>query len=218
MKNSWKEIISIAVSAGLSLAVFIGLLFWFGWNLFLCMGLAVASYAGFTLLLRPVKKIGRIDVEKIGNGEILHERLAEAGSDYRRMQKAAGRIQEEKLRKAAAELVETAGNILKYLTDNPEKIPSARRYIDYYQETVANVLENYVELQDSRIATSEAEKIFQNTGEAVATLKDAFQMQFGKLMQNELMDMEADLNLLKQTLRSEGYTQESKKRKQESGQ
>lgn len=43
-------------------------------------------------------------------------------------------------------------------------------------------------------------------------------MQFGKLMQNELMDMEADLNLLKQTLRSEGYTQESKKRKQESGQ
>ena len=184
----------------------------------MCMGLAVASYAGFTLLLRPVKKIGRIDVEKIGNGEILHERLAEAGSDYRRMQKAAGRIQEEKLRKAAAELVETAGNILKYLTDNPEKIPSARRYIDYYQETAANVLENYVELQDSRIATSEAEKIFQNTDEAVATLKDAFQMQFGKLMQNELMDMEADLNLLKQTLRSEGYTQESKKRKQESGQ
>lgn len=30
-------------------------------------------------------------------------------------------------------------------------------------------------------------------------------MQFQKLMQNELMDMEADLNLLKQTLRSEGY-------------
>ncbi len=80
------------------------------------------------------------------------------------------------------------------------------------------MLENYVELQDSQIATSEAEKIFQNTDEAVTTLKDAFQMQFGKLMQNELMDMEADLNLLKQTLRSEGYTQESKTRKQESGQ
>lgn len=215
MKNSWKEIISIAVSAGLSLAVFIGLLFGLGWNVLLCMGLAAASYAGFTLLLRPVKKIGRIEVEKIGNGEILHERLTEAGNDYRRMQKAAGRIQDAKLRKASAELVETAGNILKYLTDNPEKIPSARRYIDYYQETAANVLENYVELQDSQIATSEAEKIFQNTDEAVTTLKDAFQMQFGKLMQNELMDMEADLNLLKQTLRSEGYIETGKQRKQE---
>ena len=41
-------------------------------------------------------------------------------------------------------------------------------------------------------------------------------MQFEKLLQNELMDMEADLNLLKQTLRSEGYTEISKERKQES--
>ena len=102
-------------------------------------------------------------------------------------------------------MIAVAENILKYLTDNPEKIPSARRYIDYYQETAASVLENYVELQDARLLTDESEKIFQNTAEAVVTLKDAFQMQFQKLMQNELMDMEADLNLLKQTLRSEGY-------------
>ena len=67
------------------------------------------------------------------------------------------------------------------------------------------MLENYVELQDARLLTDESEKIFQNMAEAVVTLKDAFQMQFQKLMQNELMDMEADLNLLKQTLRSEGY-------------
>ncbi len=57
------------------------------------------------------------------------------------------------------------------------------------------MLENYVELQDSRLATREAQKILQNTAEAVATLKGAFQMQFEKLLQNELMDMEADLNL-----------------------
>ena len=30
-------------------------------------------------------------------------------------------------------------------------------------------------------------------------------------MQNELMDMEADLNLLRQTLRSEGYKEPEKK-------
>ena len=41
------------------------------------------------------------------------------------------------------------------------------------------------------------------------------QMQFEKLLQNELMDMEADLNLLKQTLRSEGYIETGKQRKQE---
>ena len=67
------------------------------------------------------------------------------------------------------------------------------------------MLGKYVGLQDTRLLTDESEKIFQNTAEAVLTLKDAFRMQFQKLMQNELMDMEADLNLLRQTLRSEGY-------------
>ncbi len=214
MRRNWKEIVSIAASAGLALGVFLGLLAGLGWNLLLCMGLALASYPGFLLVLRPVKKIGRIEVETIGNGELLHERLQEAGSDYRRMRKAADKILDPVLKRDVQSLLATAESILKFLTDNPKKISSARRYIDYYQETAANVLENYVELQDSRLATREAQKILQNTAEAVATLKGAFQMQFEKLLQNELMDMEADLNLLKQTLRSEGYTEISKERKQ----
>ena len=205
MKDRWKEIVSIAVSAVLALLLFAALLVGLGWNILLCMGLSIVSYAGFLLVLRPVRRIGRIDIEKLGNGEVLHERLQEAGRDYRRMREAADRIQAPGLRQSASELIAIAENILKFLTDNPKKIPSARRYIDYYQETAANVLENYVELQDNRLLTDESEKIFQNTAEAVLTLKDAFRMQFQKLMQNELMDMEADLNLLKQTLRSEGY-------------
>ena len=205
MKDRWKEIVSIAVSAVLALLLFAALLVGLGWNILLCMGLSIVSYAGFLLVLRPVRRIGRIDIEKLGNGEVLHERLQEAGRDYRRMREAADRIQAPGLRQSASELIAIAENILKFLTDNPKKIPSARRYIDYYQETAANVLENYVELQDTRLLTDESEKIFQNTAQAVLTLKDAFRMQFQKLMQNELMDMEADLNLLKQTLRSEGY-------------
>lgn len=205
MKDKWKEIVSIAVSAILALLLFAALLVGLGWNILLCMGLSIVSYAGSLLVLRPVRRIGRIDIEKLGNGEVLHERLQEAGRDYRRMREAADRIQAPGLRQSASELIDIAGNILKFLTDNPRKIPSARRYIDYYQETAANVLENYVELQDTRLLTDESEKIFQNTAEAVLTLKDAFRMQFQKLMQNELMDMEADLNLLRQTLRSEGY-------------
>ena len=58
--------------------------------------------------------------------------------DYERMKKAAAQIREQPLRAECSDLVNLAGNILKYLTDNPEKITAARRYIDYYQETAAN--------------------------------------------------------------------------------
>ena len=217
-REKGKETFSIIMSVILALGLFLFLLAGLGWNLILCMVLGAAAYAAFSLLLRPVKKIGKVDAESLDNGEYLSDRLAEAAGDYSRMKKAVEKIREEPLRTECGGLLRLAENILKYLTDNPEKIPGARRYIDYYQETAANVLENYVELKETGLSTKETEKVLKNTRESVSTLAAAFKMQFEKLMQNELMDMEADLNLLKQTLRSEGYREPVKEKVQESDQ
>ena len=209
--GKWKEIFSIIASVLIALLLFLLLFLRFHWNLILCMVLGAVMYLACSMLLRPVEKIGKIEVDSLNNGECLSERLSEAASDYERMKKAAAQIREQPLRAECSDLVNLAGNILKYLTDNPEKITAARRYIDYYQETAANVLGHYIELKKTGLSTSETEKILQRTQESVATLKAAFNMQFEKLMQNELLDMEADLKLLKQTLRSEGYREPEKK-------
>lgn len=209
--GKWKEIFSIIASVLIALLLFLLLFLRFHWNLILCMVLGAVMYLACSMLLRPVEKIGKIEVDSLNNGEFLSERLSEAASDYERMKKAATQIREQPLRAECSDLVNLAGNILKYLTDNPEKITAARRYIDYYQETAANVLGHYIELKKTGLSTSETEKILRRTQESVATLKAAFNMQFEKLMQNELLDMEADLKLLKQTLRSEGYREPEKK-------
>ena len=195
-----KETLSIVLSVILALALFLVLLLIFRWDLILCIALASAAYIALSLIFKPVKRIGKIEVDTLSNGEFLNDRLTEAGSDYNRMQRAVRQIQEQPLLREC-----------KYLTDNPEKIPAARRYIDYYQETAANVLEHYAELKSTGLSTVETEKVLKSTRESISTLKAAFDLQFEKLMQNELMDMEADLNLLRQTLRSEGYKEPEKK-------
>ena len=209
--DKWKDTLSIILSAVLALALFLILLLILKWNLILCMVLAAAVYIALSLIFKPVKRIGRIEVDALSNGEFLNDRLTEAGSDYNRMQRAVRQIQEQPLLRECQDLISRAGSILKYLTDNPEKIPAARRYIDYYQETAANVLEHYAELKSTGLSTVETEQVLKSTRESISTLKAAFDLQFEKLMQNELMDMEADLNLLKQTLRSEGYKEPEKK-------
>ena len=206
-----KETLSIVLSVILALALFLVLLLIFRWDLILCIALASAAYIALSLIFKPVKRIGKIEVDTLSNGEFLNDRLTEAGSDYNRMQRAVRQIQEQPLLRECQDLISRAGSILKYLTDNPEKIPAARRYIDYYQETAANVLEHYAELKSTGLSTVETEKVLKSTRESISTLKAAFDLQFEKLMQNELMDMEADLNLLRQTLRSEGYKEPEKK-------
>ena len=203
-------IISFAAALGLFLILFLAL----DWNFLLSMILAAALYAALAMLLQPEKKIGKIRISSLKNGEMLHEKLGEAGEDYDRLCRAVDRIADPSLRSAGQELERIAGNIRDYLVQNPKKIPAARRYIDYYQETAANILEHYVQLQDTQLSTVETRELAKKTSETVSVLKDAFALQFEKLMQNELMDMDADLHLLKQTLRAEGYEIKDRERKE----
>src|SRR5699024_12822781 len=62
-----------------------------------CMVLAAAVYIALSLIFKPVKRIGRIEVDALSNGEFLNDRLTEAGSDYNRMQRAVRQIQEQPL-------------------------------------------------------------------------------------------------------------------------
>ena len=92
------------------------------------------------------------------------------------------------MRERCAGLLRTAESILKYLEENPQKVTAARRYIDYYQETAANVLENYTELQKTGLNTAEVRRLKKSTEETVEVLQEAFSLQFEKLMQDELME------------------------------
>ena len=93
--------------------------------------------------------------------------------------------------------------------EQPGKIMEARRYIDYYQDTASSLLEKYVKLQETGLGSGEAERLKVQTTQALLTLNRAFEGQFEKLMGNELMDMEAEIRLLKQTMEMEGYEEEN---------
>lgn len=206
-----EENFSIVLSGVLALGIFFLLFVRLRIHLFLSIFLGAGTYVAFILLLKPQKRIGKMDLSSVGNGELLGAKFGEAQKDFARLKRAVMEIKEEELKMQCTQLLETAESILKYLADHPEKIMAARRYIDYYQETAANILENYLELQKTKLATKETEEIMKKTREGVLILKEAFGLQLQKLMENELMDMEADLNLLKQTLSSEGYTDLIKK-------
>ena len=81
----------------------------------------------------------------------------------------------------------------------------ARQFIDYYQDMASRLLDKYVKLQERGLDTEKTTELKEQTGKALLALNRAFEGQFEKLMQDEIMDMDADIRLLKQTMRMEGY-------------
>ena len=201
-----KEICVIALSFVFDLFFFYFLFGVLRWNFLFSAVLAVLLYMALTLLLKPVRKIGKVKVETLRDGEHLREKLEEARADLKSIERSMTKIRDLELKEESERLHRTAGNILKYLEENPGKIPQARQFIDYYQDTASQLLKKYVDLQNTDLNTESTRRLKVQTEEAIRTLNEAFENQFQKLMSEELLDMEAELQLLRQTMKMEGHS------------
>lgn len=198
-----KELMVSLVAGIVAGGVFLGLLFLLKWNLLIDIILAVGIFVSVSLIAKPRNRIGKICVENIINGEELHRRLEEAMEDFSSIENSFKKIEDESVKEQVKSLKATAEKIIAYLEEHPEKITQARQFIDYYQDTASSLLSKYVELQDSQLGTQEVLRLKENTSHALEKLNFAFEMQFQRLMKNEMLDMDAEIRLLDQTIKME---------------
>ena len=174
------------------------------WNLIVCILLCVGIYFGLFFLLKPSRKIAGIDVESLPDGEEIQKLLDDARADLTEIHKSIKRLADISVKNDAGTLYAMGSRILTYLEENPEKIKLARRFFTYYLDTAAKLLARYVDFQNTGLRSEEVAEILQKTAEALPVLNNAFEKQFTHLMQGELLDVEADIELLKSTLKMEG--------------
>ncbi|MGN1481486.1 5-bromo-4-chloroindolyl phosphate hydrolysis family protein [Porcipelethomonas sp.] len=202
-KYKKKELAAGLLAGLLAGGLFLALLFLFHWNFIVDMVLSISAFFGLSLLLKPKLKIGKISIDTLPEGETISRQLEEAQKDFHCIEQAMEQIHEPAVRQETQRLKETAKNILEYLEKHPEKIRSARQFIDYYQETASSLLKKYIELQDTQLRTDDVIQLQNNTLKAIGTLNTAFEEQFQKLMRSEMIDMEAEIRLLEQTVKME---------------
>ena len=200
MKDTARTLISALAAAVLFLLFFLFL----HWNVIVSILLGAGVYFGLFFLLKPNRKIAGIDVESMPGGEEIQKLLEDAKADLAEMQKAGKAITAPAVQANAAALSETGTRILAYLQENPDKIKLARRFFTYYLDTAAQLLARYVDFQNTGLHSEEVTEILQKTADALPVLNSAFERQFTHLMQGELLDVEADIELLKSTLKMEG--------------
>ena len=184
-------------SAILAAALFLVLLLIFHWNVLADAAVSVIVYFALTFLLKPTKKIGGVDVESIHGGEALGETMDEAKDNLRRIQKAALFMRSRQLQDDALKMADTARQIIRYLEGHVEQIPQGRRFMTYYLDTAAAILSRYVEFQNNSAPEKDMKRISDSTEAAVRTLQETFESLYSRLLQGEVMDMEVDVDVLK---------------------
>lgn len=125
--------------------------------------------------------------------------MKQAQADMDQVQYVARHVKSREIADNAMALHRLGEKIMEYLRRNPHKISKARRFFGYYLDTARDILTKYHEFEITGIKAEEVDNIEVKTTSALLTLQDAFKKQYVQLATNELMDIEADIDLLEKT-------------------
>ena len=199
MKDNWVTTIGAVL---ISLAAFYALYGKLGWHPVVSGIITIVLYFALDLLLRPRRKLGGVDVETMRGGEILAA-LEDAKQDLHKMQITEKFIQDEKVRQDSQNLRDSGEQLVKYLCDNPEKMSLARRFLNYYLDLAVDIIDHYVKLQESKLQTDDVKDAMERCAHAIPQLDQAFEKQHTSLIKGEILNLEADIKVLEDTLRME---------------
>lgn len=158
---------------------------------------------GIQAISRPQKSIGSIRVNALPENQELKKMMNDAYKDLIDIQNAYRKAKHPDIKQNAQRLYMTGVSIFEHLKTNPQKITTARRFLTYYLDTAAKIMNKYKAFLDTRLDSEDMNKVYIETNRGLEILNKAFTNQFNKLLQNEMMDIEADIKVLEQTLKME---------------
>ncbi len=190
-------------------AIAIGLLVYFiqGGILPPLIGFAL-GYVGFKVAVTPrgaTSSAGELVADGIAKIDF-DAAIREARSRYNALQNDAFRITKVDARRKVDAIVSLVGQIIDQVKKDPKDYRAARQFFSYYLEATVKVVHFYVELTARPVLDAEAKTSIENVENELDTVRRAFEKQLKVLDENDVLDLDTELTVLKRTIELEGLS------------
>ncbi len=139
----------------------------------------------------------------ITRGE-LNRIVRDGKAQVSRIEDVGLKIMNHKVRIEVLEICTAANDIFNNFITDPLDIKTSRRFLLYYLDTTERIVSKYYELSKSTYLSDDAKKTLKNVESTLVLIKDSFRSHLKKLTDNDIMDLEAEVTVLKNTIKREG--------------
>ena len=120
------------------------------------------------------------------------------------LQNLAFKITKTEVRRKVEAIAETAYRIVDDVKNDPKDLRAARQFFGYYLGAAVKVVNSYVELTGRPNLDDEAKAACARVESELGTIQAAFEKQFQMLQENNVIDLDVELSVLKKTIQMEG--------------
>ena len=139
------------------------------------------------------------------SAEEVHEALTDARGRIGALEEAGKRLQGAaayELRQKIRDVVAAAGKVLHLIEEDPRDLRRARKFLNVYLDSAKTVTENYV----ATSAKSHSPEMEAKFRAVLDDLKTTCEEQYKKLLENDTLDLDAQIEVLKVRLTREGLS------------
>jgi len=185
-------------------AVLLGLYFLLQFSLIITVALALASYFGIYLILFAIRPKDRfINLGDGINAEMLQTVLRESEEKIGELQKMEKQIKDEQIRSKIDHIIGTVQKIYENIRKDPEKMKIAKQFLSYYFDTCISIVKKYTQLSSQEVQSNEISKALQKAEIMLSSIDVAFEKQLAKLLSNDVMDLDVEIETLEKTFKAE---------------
>ncbi len=130
------------------------------------------------------------------------------------LRQIAMRIKDSRIREKNKEVCRTVEKILRVLREQPEDIPAASQFLNYYLPTSGKILTQFARVEASGVDTGD---MAQSTLSCLGNIQAAAERQYANLFEDDLLDLSVEMEALTEACKRDGLLEETQKDAEEKG-
>ena len=191
-------------------AVFLVLWMVFGLPVIPSLIAGAAGYGAGLLIFRRSSRSLEVAIPGVSR-EMISTSLREGGEKISELKSLSPRISSSSIRAKFDAIVGAGEDIVDDLKKNPKDIRAARQFLNYYLDATIKIVTRYADLSEKGLTTSDIQDSLRKVESMLDTIRAAFEKQHARLLEDDVLDLDAEMSLLKQTIQMEGLGAEDKK-------
>jgi 5-bromo-4-chloroindolyl phosphate hydrolysis protein len=171
-------------------------------DFFISLGLGVAAFVGSGFLFPTANKNLEIVVDGITK-EKYNEILSQGQAKLKILGSFITQAKDVEVKKKIKEISDVVEKIFEDIQKDPKDIKPAREFLTYYLDTTINILTRYTDISSQGIRSKKIDDMLAKVEGLLDAIKQAFEKQLEKLLSDDILDLDSDLKVLEQTIKTE---------------
>ena len=159
-------------------------------------------------------KENNLDELGIKNLEAYKTLLENSKQSLTKLKKIVPSIENETIKNDVSDITKTSEKIINRLEKTPEKISQATNFLNYYLPITLKILSKYEEIENENLTSTEIKNFMKRINNLISNIKNAFDTQLNNLYSTDMVDIDAEMKVFEQILKSDGLLGEKIKTKE----